>query len=781
MNPKYDHTKVESRIYQMWEDGNYFTPKIPARNASHSDAGGDKNKKPFSIILPLPNANDPMHMGHTLFTVEDILIRYHRMKGDPTLWLPGGDHAGIETQYVFEKQLAKEGKSRFDFDRDTLYRMIAEFVNANKDLNKSQMKRLGFSLDWTRYHYSLEPEVVIKVLKTFKKMYADRLIYRAERLVNYCTRCGTAFSDLEINHVERQDALYYLKYGPFILATTRPETKFGDTAVAFHPGDKRYEKYLGQELEIPGVNGPFKVKVVADEAIDPKFGTGIEKVTPAHDFLDYEIAQRHNLPAKKVIDLNGRLTELAGRFATLKVKPAREAVVAEMEKMSLIDHIDQQYSHSIAVCYRCGTTIEPMLMPQWYVKTKPLAKPAIEAVKKGRTKIVPKKRFEKMYFDWMNNIYDWNISRQIVWGPRIPAWYRVDGNEQRISVIFIDKTGTRKEGSISELYQQGNTFEEITVAIQKVTVPLETNQKNNPEIFVGDTPPPHGHWIQETDTFDTWFLSGQWPLTTLGFNIDDPKNSSEDFKYFYPTSVLDTMWDILFFWVGRMMMFGLYLTKDVPFKVVHLHARVVDKEGKKMSKSRGNVLNPIPIVDKYGADALRMALVAGVAPGSDIALSEEKIIGYRNFSNKLWNIGRFILLSSGDKDIPWYQDKLPGLTKEDQQIIKSLNLLIPQVTKDLDNFRLGRAAENIYQFIWHEFADKYVESSKDRIKSGNATVLSVLRHVFLNCLKLLHPFMPFVTEEIWQLFAPYRQKKTSLIISQWPLSSPAAKRGAQGS
>ncbi|MDP3998571.1 MAG: valine--tRNA ligase, partial [bacterium] len=676
----YDPQEVEKRIYSMWDEGGYFTPKF------------DPVKRPFTILLPLPNANDPIHMGHALFTVEDILARYHRMLGEPTLWLPGADHAGIETQFVFEKKLAKEGKSRFDFDRETLYRMISDFVEENKHINRDQLKRLGFSLDWTRYHYSLEPEIVQKVLESFKKLHDDGLVYRGERIVNFCTKCGTAFSDLEIEYVERKDPLYYIKYGPFILATTRPETKFGDTAVAFHPGDKRYEKYLGQEVEIMGVNGPFKVKVIADKTIDPKFGTGIEKVTPAHDALDFEIAQRHNLPIKKVINRDGRLNELTGKFAGLKIMEARKRVFEEMEKMGLIDHIDENYVHAVATCYKCGTTIEPMVIPQWFVKIESLAKPAIKAVKDGKTKIVPKKRFERMYFDWLENIHDWNISRQIVWGPRIPVWYCLDCNPD-ILINFIDKNGGKVSGTFKDLKEKYD-FDQIKNGLQSLMAP------QNPVYSLEDKPCPKcggNHILQETDTFDTWFLSGQWPLTTLGYP------NSEDFRYFYPTSVLDTLWDILFFWVARMMMFGLYLAKDVPFKVIHIHARVVDKFGKKMSKSKGNVINPIEIVDKYGADALRMALIIGIAPAGDVAISEEKVKGMRNFCNKIWNAARYVLASPNNADINAEQRRLSAnkpldprqsaTNPDDQWILDELDKTIKSVTKSIESYRFGQAAE----------------------------------------------------------------------------------------
>lgn len=727
MNPKYDHTKVESKIYQMWEEGGYFVPGI------------DPKKKPFTIILPLPNANDPMHMGHALFTIEDILARYHRMKGDPTLWLPGGDHAGIETQYVFEKHLAKEGKSRFDYDRETLYKMIWDFADKNKSLNRDQMKQLGFSMDWTRYHYSLEPQIVEMVLETFRKLSKDGLVYRGKRIVNYCTHCGTAFSELEIDYIERRDPLYYLKYGPFVIATTRTEDFAGNVAVAYHPGDKRYEKYLGQELEIQSVNGPFKVRVIADEEINPKFGTGIEKVTPAHDALDFEIAQKHQLPIKQVIDRSGRLTQLAGRFAGLKVAVAREAITAEMQKMGLIDHIDKNYTHNVATCYRCHNVIEPMVIPQWFVKIDSLKKPAIDAVKKGRTKIFPRKRFEKLYFDWMAKLHDWNISRSIVWGPRIPVWYCLDCNPN-IQLSFI-VNGTKIVGAWKEFETKLN-IETINKGLQSLIADENTTYQlgNNVCNKCGSR-----NLLQETDTFDTWFLSGQWPVNTL-------KCKPGDLEYFYPTSVLDTMWDILNAWVSRMMMLGIYLTGEVPFKIAHMHARVVDKLGQKMSKSKGNVMDPIPMIDLYGADALRMALVLGIAPASDIAISEEKIRGMRNFSNKLWNIARFILET---------ENKNSSDLKSDKNLKNSTNSLVKSVTKDLDNFHFGTASDSLYQFTWHELADKYIEDYKKGLVSYPA-----LSESFSVTLRLLHPFMPFITEEIWHILG----NKDPLIISSWPIN-----------
>lgn len=775
LDKTYQPKEVEEKIYKLWEEGGYFTPRVPSGQAS--------KKSPFIIILPLPNANDPMHMGHALFTVEDIMVRYHRMRGVPTLWLPGADHAGIETQFVFEKKLAKEGKSRFDFDRQTLYQMIWEFVEKNREINKNQLKKLGYSLDWTRYHYSLEPEIVERVLETFRKLHNDGLVYRGERIVNFCTKCGTAFSDLEVDYQEKDDFLYYLDYGTISIATTRPETIFADVAVAVNPNDKKYKqvssyryKKLPPTALIPLIN--VRVPIVTDVLVQKDFGTGALKITPGYDPVDFEIGQKNNLEIIPIMKRNGKMDFSASRFTSLsknirdnlallqnlKVYPAREKTVELLEKeKKLIKKIP--YKHTVGVCYRCGTVIEPMVIPQWFVKTKPLAKPAMEAVKNSKTKIVPKKRFEKMYFDWLKNIKDWNISRQIVWGPQIPIWYCLDCNPD-IELNFLDKN-KEKVGGVYQNIKSQYSFSEIKSGLQSLIADKETSY----QLSSRSCEKCHNEkLLQETDTFDTWFLSGQWPVNTL-------KTNPQDFSYFYPTSVLDTLWDILPFWVARMMMLGLYLTGDVPFKVVHLHARVVDKFGQKMSKSKGNVIDPISITEKYGADALRLALIMGVAPASDICLSEEKIVGMRNFCNKLWNIGRFLLLNMQNKNVPFYkqvfslrnEEKMAGLTQEDLKLLKSLKLLIRQTTKNLESYHFGKTAELLYQFTWHEFADKYLENSKERIKNGDLVVLSVLRHVYLNLLKLLHPFIPFVTEEIWQNMP--RKTTDPLIISSWPTNN----------
>ena len=746
MDKAYSSVSEES-IYKLWEDSGVFTPKI------------DPTKKPYSIILPLPNANDPMHMGHALFTIQDILVRYHRMLGDPTLWLPGGDHAGIETQFVFEKNLAKDGKSRFDFDRETLYKMIWDFVETNREINKDQMKKLGFSMDWTRYHYSLEPQIVNNVLTVFKKLYHDGLIYRDEKIVNYCTFCGTAFSNLEVVHKTIASHLWFFNYGPISVATTRPETMLGDTAVAVNPADPRYQKLIGTIIKLPLTNR--QIPIIGDETIDIKFGTGAVKVTPSHSPEDYDLAKKHGLQFIRIFDYDGRSNQnVPEKYRGLFPNQVRQLVINDMEASGLLEKtID--YSHEVGHCYRCGRPIEPMTSPQWYVKIAPLARPAIDAAKEEKIKFFPK-RFKKSFITWMENIRDWNISRQIVWGPRLPAWYCLDCHPD-IKLNFLDKN----KNVVSGFYQdiKGKySFADIKQGLQSLIAPLNAD-------FIVDklTNCPKcksDHLIQETDTFDTWFLSGQWPLNTLGFNPENPEQSSPDFKYFYPTSVLDTLWDILFFWVARMIMFGLYLTQDVPFKTIHLHSRVVDSCGQKMSKSKGNVIDPIVMTEKYGTDALRFSLVYGIAPASDFVVSEDKIKAHRNFVNKIWNASRFIEMKLAEFPDFKFLPTLGQLTDpNDLQIIQKLNSIITSTTANLEKYHFGQAAENLYQFFWHEFCDQYLES----IKNKGEQALPVLLTVLITSLKLLHPFIPFVTETIYQeMVTKLNLTEKLLITSSWP-------------
>ncbi len=703
MDKAYNHKDVEEKIYKNWEESGSFKPEV------------NPSGKPFTIILPPPNANAPLHFGHAMYVVEDILVRYHRMKGDASLWIPGADHAGFETQFVFEKHLQKEGKSRFDYDRETLYKMIWDFVEGNRGTMESQLRSLGFSLDWSRMKFTIEPKVVSVVYETFKKLFDDGLVYRDLKLINYCTKDGTGFSDLEVKYIEQKDPLYYMKYGPFVLATVRPETKFGDTAVAVHPEDKRYKKYIGKEIEFEGLLGKVKLKVVGDEAVDPAFGTGVVKVTPSHDFTDFEIGKRHSLEMKQVIGFDGKLMDIAGKYKGLKVKDAREIVVKDLIEKGLIEKIDENYFHNVATCYKCGRVLEPLPMEQWFLKVKPLAKPSIDALRKKEIKIVPK-RFEKIMIQWYENFKDWNISRQIVWGIRIPAW--------------------KCDECHSWIVTEGQTPEKCS----------KCNSKS---------------LTQDSDTFDTWFSSGQWPFATLKTTIEG------DFEKFYPTSVMETAYDILPWWVCRMVMLGLYSTGKVPFKTVYYHGLVRDGKGQKMSKSKGNVVNPMEMVDRYSADAVRMALIFGSAAGNDQALAEEKIRGMRNFTNKIWNMGRFIEFTENNKNKKFEVIELSSLeniakTKLQKDLVKELFECIKTSTKHIENFNLNLAAEGLYEFAWHRLADVYIEDIK---KDENENSWIILKTVYIEILKLLHPFMPFITEEI---FGKISGNTRLLITVDWP-------------
>ena len=685
----YRPTEVENKINQLWQKSGFFNPdKLPG-----------KKKKTFTIIMPPPNANGSLHIGHAVFvTLEDLMIRYKRMRGFKTLWLPGADHAGFETQVVFDKKLEKENRSRFEIPKEKLYQEMLQFTLENKKIMEGQLKKLGASCDWSREKFTLDPDIIKVVYKTFEKLKKDGLLYKGKRIVNWCTKHQTSLSDLEVKYEERQDPLYYIKYGPFVLATVRPETKFGDTALAVNPKDKRYQQYIGKTVEAEGLLGLFKIKVIADESVDPNFGTGVVKVTPAHDPVDFEIGQRHNLEIRQVIDFYGRLNEKTGPYASLKVKEAREKTAADLKQKGLLEKIDHHYKHKVAVCYKCGTIIEPMVSDnQWFLKMteKPKSGPlslkdmAVKAVKNGEIKFIPK-RFEKIFFHWMKNLRDWNISRQIVWGIKIP----------------------------------------------------DKENKNG-------------------DVFDAWFSSGQWPFATL------MTTKKGDFKKFYPTDVMETGWDILFFWVARMMMLGLYVTKKVPFRYVYLHGLVRDKERQKMSKSKGNVVDPLAVIDIYGADALRMALMVGNTPGNDPIIYEEKIRGYRNFMNKIWNASRFVLMNLTD----FKPNKKPNLTIKDKKILDNLNNFTKEITKLIESFKFYRAAEKLYHYFWHIFCDKIIEEEKSRLQGSNKKEKGASQYLLLQILKtnlkLLHPFIPFITEEIYQKL-PIKNKKKCLMIENWP-------------
>lgn len=710
----------------MWESGGYFAPV----KSDKKDL--PKGRKPFSILLPPPNANADLHVGHAMYVVEDIMVRFHRMMGDPTLWLPGADHAGFETQFVYEKHLAKQGKSRFDFDRETLYKDIWNFVHENRGKMENQLRRLGFSLDWSRNIFTLDPNVVNTVYGLFKQLFDEGLVYRNNRLVNYCTKDGTGFSDLEVLYVERIDPLYYLKYGPFTIATVRPETKFRDTALAVNPTDKRYKKYIGQSMEIMGLLGPITMTVIPDPNVDPKFGTGIMKVTPAHDPHDFELGQKFNLPVTPIIDFRGKMDfswflakeniepkyrERAEKYHGKKVAVARALMVEDLKADGLLVKTDENYTHRVGTCWKCGTVIEPLPLEQWYVKVAPLASDAKAAIKAKKVTFVPK-RFEKRAMQWLTDFHDWNISRQNVWGIRIPAW----------KCAACDKwTVTNGETPSNCQHCDSNTL------------------------------------TQDTDTFDTWFSSGQWPYATLN------ATGKDDYDYFYPTSVMETGYDILPWWVCRMLMLGIHQTGNVPFEAVYLHGLVRDAKGQKMSKSKGNVINPLQMIDLYGADALRMALVFGAGAGNDQALSEDKIRGMRNFANKLWNIARFVTMNieSAGKPVPLFSQKIIN-HPEDKKLISELKTLISSTTRDIEKYQFSQAAEKTYEFAWHVLADTYIEKNKERIQKGDEKALMTLTYTLEIILKLLHPFMPFVTEEIWSKI-PHNEAGP-IIIASWPTS-----------
>ena len=700
----YNPSETEDTLYKRCEESGFFNPdNLPSERS-----------EPFSIIMPPPNANGSLHVGHALFiTLEDLIIRYKRMRGYRTLWVPGADHAGFETQIVYEKKLEKEGRSRFKMDPQELYNEILAFTLENKSIMENQVRKLGASCDWSRERFTLEPEIVQEVQKTFKKMFDDGLVYRRKRPVNWCIKHQTSLSDVETISIERNDPLYYMTYGPFTLATVRPETKFGDTAIAVNPNDERYKDYVGKEIEIDTLIGTAKLTVIADEFVDPSFGTGVVKVTPAHDPHDFEMGLRHNLEAVEVIDQYGKLNERCGKYAGLKIAEARAVISEDLKKAGLLEKVDENYTHAVKTCFKCNTVIEPRLMDQWFVKMKPLAEKALEAVEQKKVDFIPD-NYRKIFNHWMNTTLDWNISRQIVWGIKIPAKI-CDACEEGYADLNNSITTCKKCGK-----------------------PVR----------------------EDTDTFDTWFSSGQWPLLSLSYP------EGKDMKTYYPTDVMETGYDLIFKWIPRMIIFGLYLVHDVPFKTVYLHGLVNDAHGKKMSKSKGNVINPLDVTEKYGTDALRMALIVGNTPGTDLALSEGKIKGYKYFANKVWNIARFVLTATEDLD----KKSTPSYTKEDTILIEEFEKLLTDVTDDLDAYRIHLASEKVYHYIWHTFADVIIEESKSLLASSDEEVKTsrkyLLHHLFVESLKLLHPFMPFVTEEVWQAL-PERESDL-LMVAPWP-------------
>jgi valyl-tRNA synthetase len=714
MPKAYEPGSVEEKWYQYWMDKGYFTPKI------------DKKKKPFVITMPPPNVTGGLHVGHAMeAALQDAMIRWHRMKGEPTLWLPGVDHAAIAAQVVVERQLAKEGTDRHKLGREKFLERMYQWVAECRQTIMQQHMKLGISCDWTRLRFTMDEVSTRAVRTTFKRLYDKGLIYRGERIINWCPRCGTALSDLEVEHQDLQGSLWYVRYpivgekNKFItVATTRPETILGDTAVAVNPDDKRFKGLVGKKVLLPGVNR--EIPIVADEAVSTAFGTGAVKVTPAHDPVDFEIGQRQNLPLINIMNLDVTMNENAGPYKGMDRFACRKAILADLEKSGQLVKTED-YSHAVGHCERCHTIVEPIASRQWFVKIEPMAKPAIEAVKNGSITILPE-RFTKVYLNWMENIRDWCISRQLWWGHRIPIWYCRD--------------------------------------CKGITVAIDTPQACEK---CGST-----HIEQDPDTLDTWFSSGLWPHSTLGW-----PDKTEDFDYFYPTSVMNPGYEIIFFWVARMIMLGIENTGKIPFHTVYLHGLIRDDKGIKMSKTRGNVIDPLKVMKQYGTDALRFALMTGTSPGNDSRLSEEKIEASRNFANKLWNATRFVIRSLETGGGSGGYSLLPSpstLSVEDRWILSRLNRTIASVTELMEAFQFGEAQRQIHDFLWGEYCDWYIELAKIRLQANDTSPLPVLVHVLEKALRLLHPYMPFLTEELWQNLKKQAQwiKGDSIMVAAYP-------------
>jgi len=704
----YEPQEVERRIYAEWEKNGYFR------------ADPDSDRPPYAIVIPPPNVTGALHMGHALNnTIQDILIRYKRMDGFNTLWQPGTDHAGIATQNVVERQLAVEGTDRDQIGREKFIERVWEWRSRYGGQILNQLKRLGASCDWERERFTMDEGLSRAVREVFVSLYEQGLIYRDNYITNWCPRCQTALADLEVEHHQVKGALYYVHYpliegdGFVTVATTRPETMLGDTAVAVNPKDQRYGHLVGRRVRLPLTERILPV--IADDYVDPEFGTGCLKITPAHDPYDFEIGQRHGLEAISAFDLRGRMTSQAGPYEGLDRFEARDKVVEDLQSQGFLEKVED-YSHSVGHCYRCKTMIEPLKSVQWFVRIKPLAEKAIAAVRTGQTRIVPP-QWEKVYFEWMENIRDWTISRQIWWGHRLPVWYCQNKSCNAVIVSREDPTAC----------------------------------------------PCGGELKQETDVLDTWFSSALWPFSTLGW-----PDKTDYLKTFYPTSCLVTGFDILFFWVARMMMMGLWFLDEVPFSDVYIHALVRDEEGSKMSKSKGNVIDPLEVMDEYGTDAFRFTLAAFAAQGRDVKLSLKRIEGYRHFINKLWNAARFALMNLDGQA----EEGQPGLA--DRWILSRLSAVTAEVRTNLDDYHFDRAASSLYQFVWHELCDWYIELSKPALAGQNgpqaqASARFTLLKALGDVLKLLHPIIPFVTEEIWQKLPGERG---TIMLAPYPKPEP---------
>ena len=760
----YDSRDVEPRWYALWEREGFF----------HADL--DSPQSPYTIVIPPPNITGSLHMGHALNnTLQDVLIRWQRMLGHNTLWMPGTDHAGIATQNVVERQLLGEGRTRQQIGRNAFVERVWKWREQSGRTIIDQLKRLGASCDWARESFTMDGPRERAVLEVFVRLWEDGLLYRAERLVNWCPRCETALADIEVVHEEVDGRLWHIRY-PFVadrtagvvVATTRPETMLADTAVAVNPEDPRYAQAIGQEVIIPLVGR--RIPVIADSFVSQEFGTGALKITPGHDFNDFEIGQKHNLQVIDTFQPSGRLNDkfLDGaddqarsrlnRYVLRDRFDVRTMVLEDLKREGLLIK-EEPYRHALGRCYRCQTIVEPHLTPQWFVRMKPLAEPAIRVVEEGRVRFVPA-QWEKNYFEWMHNIRDWCISRQIWWGHQIPAWYCLTCDAEHIIKTGHAGATTRKGGPAPEIT-------DVTYTILPGAQPIVAREKPKacPRCKGADL-------LQDLDVLDTWFSSALWPFSTLGW----PEHTKE-LEVFYPTTVLVTAFDILFFWVARMIMMGLKCMGDVPFRQVYIHALVRDPEGRKMSKSKGNVIDPLVVIEEYGADALRFTLSALVAAGRDIRLSEERIEGYRNFCNKIWNAYRFVSmhLSEGDADGLRGRKLPPPADLADRWVLSRLQDVIASVTEALENYRFSDAASHVYQFLWHEYCDWYLELVKVRLTSSEdsraaETGRLLLAHVLEVALRLLHPIMPFITEDIWQRLPRPNGHAPSIMVSKWPIS-----------
>ena len=716
----YDPKATEDKIYKLWEESGFFNPDVCVEKGNT-----DKGAKHFSIVLPPPNVTGNLHTGHALMlAIEDIMIRYARMQGFKTLWLPGTDHAAIATQTKVEKILEKEGKRKNDLGREEFLNRVQKFAQDSHDTIVNQSKKMGASLDWSREAFTLDEKRNLAVRTAFKQMYDDGLIYRGHRIVNWDPKGQTVISDDEIVYKEQKTKFYTFKYGPFEIGTARPETKFGDKYVVMHPDDKRYEKYKhGEKITLEWINGPIEATIIKDPASEMEFGTGVMTITPWHSHVDFSLAEKYKIEKEQIIDKYGKLLPIAQEFAGMKIADAREKIVEKLKEKDLLVSIDENYVNRVATAERTGGIIEPQIMEQWFIDVnkkiqlrgnKSLKELMLEPIHDGRIKILPS-HFEKVYFNWIENLRDWCISRQIWYGHRIPVWYK------------------------------------------------------EKEIYCGINAPEGAGWTQDEDTLDTWFSSGLWTFSTLGW-----PEKTKDLETYHPTTVLETGHDILFFWIARMVLMSQYLLGEIPFENVYLHGMVRSADGQKMSKSMGDkATDPLDVINKYGSDALRMAMVIGNTPGNDIKLNENDIKGSGRFANKIWNASRFALEKVTGID----PNNLPEFDEEDKKSDLGLKDFIKEISKEMDEFRFSIVAEKVYHYFWHTFADVLIERSKEKIlKNNNAESAKALLYTQLvTLIKLLHPFMPFVTEEIWSML-PIEGKKL-LMIEKWPHLAENATRG----